>query len=96
MTFLSNIAQYLLSSTADVLPIVVFLFAFQRLVIGERMKNGKQIAIGFLFVVVGLGLFLVGLEQSLFPDLASLCIPFGDCDEVRRELSPSDTSISAL
>ena len=67
MTLLIDIAQSVLSSTADVLPIVVFLFAFQRLVIGERMKNGKQIAVGFLFVVVGLGLFLVGLEQTLFP-----------------------------
>ena len=67
MTLLIDIAQSVLSSTADVLPIVVFLFVFQRLVIGERMKNGKQIAVGFLFVVVGLGLFLIGLEQTLFP-----------------------------
>lgn len=51
----------------DVLPIAVFLFAFQRLVIGEPMPHRGQIAIGFLFVVLGLGLFLVGLERSLFP-----------------------------
>ena len=51
----------------DVLPIVVFLFAFQRLVIGSPMPHRGQIATGFLFVVLGLGLFLVGLEQSLFP-----------------------------
>jgi len=51
----------------DVLPIAIFLFAFQRLVIGEPMRNRGQIAVGFLFVVLGLGFFLVGLEQSLFP-----------------------------
>jgi hypothetical protein len=31
------------------------------------MPNRKNIIVGFLFVVVGLGLFLVGLEQTLFP-----------------------------
>lgn len=55
------------NSTIDVLPIVIFLFAFQRLVIRQPLANGKQIIVGFVFVVVGLGLFLLGLEQSLFP-----------------------------
>jgi hypothetical protein len=59
--------QILLDSATDVLPIAVFLFLFQRLVIGKRMPDGKQIIIGFAFVVVGLGCFLVGLEQALFP-----------------------------
>ena len=57
----------ILKSAIDVLPIVVFLFAFQRLVIGQPLANGKQIAVGFVFVVVGLGLFLLGLEKTLFP-----------------------------
>ena len=55
------------NSTIDVLPIVIFLFAFQRLVIRQPLANGKQIIVGFVFVVVGLGLFLLGLERSLFP-----------------------------
>jgi len=54
-------------SAVDVLPIMIFLFAFQRLVIGGPMPNGRQILIGFFFVALGLGLFLLGLEQSLFP-----------------------------
>jgi len=57
----------LAGSAVDILPIALFLFAFQRLVIGEPMPNGKQILVGFVFVVAGLGLFLVGLEQTLFP-----------------------------
>ena len=57
----------ILRSAIDVLPIVVFLFAFQRIVIGQPLANGKKIAVGFVFVVVGLGLFLFGLERSLFP-----------------------------
>jgi len=59
--------QFIVDSALNVLPIAVFLFAFQRLVIGGPMPNRKQIAVGFLFVVVGLGFFLVGLEQTLFP-----------------------------
>jgi hypothetical protein len=58
---------FVADSALDVLPIVAFLFAFQAFVIGERMPNGGQIIVGFLFVVVGLGLFLEGLELSLFP-----------------------------
>lgn len=54
-------------SAIDVAPIVIFLFAFQRFVIGEPLTNRKQILVGFVFVVVGLGLFLLGLEKTLFP-----------------------------
>jgi len=67
MVAVSEIGYFMLGSAVDVLPIAIFLFAFQRLVIGKKMKNGPQIAVGFLFVVAGLGLFLVGLEQTLFP-----------------------------
>lgn len=59
--------QSVVGSALDVLPIVIFLFVFQRLVVGETLTNWKQISVGFLFVVVGLGLFLVGLEETLFP-----------------------------
>ena len=59
--------QFIADSAVDVVPIAVFLFAFQRLVIGGWMPNLQRIVVGFLFVVIGLGLFLVGLEQTLFP-----------------------------
>ena len=59
--------QFIADSAVDVVPIAVFLFAFQWLVIGGLLPNWKQILVGFLFVVVGLGLFLEGLEQTLFP-----------------------------
>ncbi len=59
--------EFVLDSAVDVAPIAIFLFAFQKFVIGGRMPNLGQAIVGFLFVAVGLGLFLVGLEQSLFP-----------------------------
>jgi hypothetical protein len=60
-------ARFVVDSAVDVLPIAVFLFLFQRFVVGEILANWKQILVGFLFVVLGLGLFLVGLEETLFP-----------------------------
>lgn len=59
--------RFIVGSALDVLPIAIFLFTFQWLVIGGRMPHGRQIVVGFVFVVVGLGLFLEGLELSLFP-----------------------------
>lgn len=67
MELLVDILSFIAGSALDVLPIALFLFIFQRLVIGGPMPNRRQIVVGFLFVVVGLGLFLVGLEQTLFP-----------------------------
>ncbi|MCH9695301.1 MAG: DUF1538 domain-containing protein [Gammaproteobacteria bacterium] len=67
MTLLSESFSFIINSAIDVLPIIVFLFLFQRLVIGEPLANGRRILVGFVFVVVGLGLFLVGLEKTLFP-----------------------------
>ena len=62
-----NAIRFIAGSAIDVLPIALFLFAFQRLVIGGPMPNRNRILVGFGFVVVGHGLFLVGLEQTLFP-----------------------------
>ena len=54
-------------SAEDVAPIVFFLFIFQLFVLRERIPNVSQVVVGFAFVAVGLGLFLVGLEETLFP-----------------------------
>lgn len=67
MDLVIDVFKFVVGSALDVLPIALFLFAFQWLVIGGRIPNGRRIAVGFLFVVIGLGLFLVGLEQTLFP-----------------------------
>jgi hypothetical protein len=55
------------STVLDVLPIALFLLAFQALVIRRPLPNVKRMLAGFTLVIVGLGLFLIGLEQALFP-----------------------------
>lgn len=67
MELIISSVRFIVDSAVDVLPIAVFLFVFQWLIVGETLSNWRQILVGFLFVVVGLGLFLVGLEETLFP-----------------------------
>ena len=67
MDLIRDSLVFVLNSAKDVAPIVIFLFAFQLLVIRERIPNLWQIVVGFVFVTIGLGLFLVGLEKTLFP-----------------------------
>ena len=67
MDLVINTIKFIAGSAVDVLPIAVFLFGFQWLVIGGKLPNSGRIVVGFVFVVIGLGLFLEGLEQTLFP-----------------------------
>jgi len=45
----------------------VILFGFQFLILRRPIPNTPRVLFGFLFVLLGLTLFLVGLEQALFP-----------------------------
>ncbi|HKK13518.1 MAG TPA: DUF1538 domain-containing protein [Gammaproteobacteria bacterium] len=51
----------------DVLPIAAILLGFQWLVIRRPVPNLRRVLMGFVYVVLGLALFLQGLEQALFP-----------------------------
>ena len=67
MDLIIDALMFVLDSAMDVAPIVFFLFVFQLFVMRERIRDVQQVLVGFVFVAVGLGLFLVGLEESLFP-----------------------------
>jgi hypothetical protein len=67
MALILEVLAFIWNSAKDVAPVVIFLFAFQLLVLKERIPDFGVILVGFIFVTVGLGLFLVGLEESLFP-----------------------------
>jgi len=51
----------------DVLPIIMTLFFFQYIILKQPIAHIKQIFKGLCFVVVGLVLFLVGLDEAIFP-----------------------------
>ncbi|GAA4900909.1 DUF1538 domain-containing protein [Ferrimonas pelagia] len=67
MAWLIEIATTLLSTMVDVVPIVAVLFGFQYWVLRQPLAQLKEKLFGLGCVILGLALFLVGLERSLFP-----------------------------
>ena len=67
MELAESIGAVLLRTSVAVLPVACFLFAFHRLILGGQMPHLFRLLAGFGFVVIGLGLFLLGLELGLFP-----------------------------
>jgi hypothetical protein len=67
MQLLNDILYTELLTIRDVIPILVILFGFQLLVLRQPIPNLKRTIIGFIYVLVGLGFFLVGLDKALFP-----------------------------
>lgn len=67
MEYIIKIFQMILDTSIDVIPIVSIIFGFQFFVIRRPIPNLKRVVIGFVYVLVGLSLFLLGLEQALFP-----------------------------
>jgi hypothetical protein len=67
MEMIELLVELFIDTTLDVLPIAAIIFGFQFLVIRKPIKNMKRVMIGMLYVLIGITLFLVGLEQALFP-----------------------------
>lgn len=62
-----NIASKLKSSFLDLLPIIIVVSFFQIVVLQQPFPNLEEILVGLVFVVLGLMLFVEGLEIGLFP-----------------------------
>ncbi len=56
-----------LDTVRDVLPLVCLILFFQIIILRKRPANMKRLIAGSVYVVVGLVLFLIGLEHALFP-----------------------------
>lgn len=67
MEFAVTLLQTGVSTSFDVAPIIAILVLFQVAVLRRKIPNLKRIVMGFVYVLLGLTLFLVGLEEALFP-----------------------------
>jgi hypothetical protein len=67
MSFVAALWDSLGSTFRDVFPIVVIIAFFQLVVLRRPLVNLPRLAWGFAFVIVGLALFLLGLQLALFP-----------------------------
>ncbi len=57
----------LLDSAKDLLPVIIVVAIFQIAILQQPVPNLSDIFIGTIFVVIGLALFVQGLEMGLFP-----------------------------
>ena len=85
---LARVLDALGTTLFDVAPIIIVLFGFQALVLRQRLPHLRRMLIGLVYVVLGLALFLVGLEQALFPigktmaqQLSSFAFVHGHADD---------------
>ena len=67
MEGLIDFGMTLLTMLRDVAPIAAILFGFQIFVLRRKINNPARVATGMVFVLLGLTLFLQGLENALFP-----------------------------
>ncbi len=67
LDFASDFFGTVTTTVFDVLPILAILVVFQVVVLRRRVQNLRGIIAGFLCVLLGLALFLIGLERALFP-----------------------------
>lgn len=64
---IQNLLDTVWTTIIDVLPIVLVIIGFQSLVIRRPIANIERVGFGFVYVLVGLAFFLLGLEMALFP-----------------------------
>lgn len=62
-----GLARTLLDTLWNVLPIALALFGFQFWILRRPIPHLGRTVLGFLYVFLGVGLFLQGLETALFP-----------------------------
>ena len=76
MESLKAIWSAVLDSLRDLLPIILVIGFFQFAVLQQPIPNLGEIVIGIVFVVIGLTLFVQGLNMSLFPIGESMAYSF--------------------
>ena len=65
--FLFPMARRMLDSLRDLTPIILVIAFFQIVVLRQPFPDLANVAVGLVCVMVGLGLFIQGLESGLFP-----------------------------
>ncbi len=76
MESLKAVWAALFDSLRDLLPIILVIGFFQFAVLQQPIPNLGEIVVGIVFVVIGLTLFVQGLNLSLFPIGESMAYSF--------------------
>lgn len=62
-----ELGRMILSTLGDVAPIALFIVFFQGVVLRQPIPKLSRMLLGGVLVVLGLSVFLIGLEKALFP-----------------------------
>jgi len=67
MSMLELFEETFFSTIHDVIPITIVLIGFQLFVLRQKVANAWRVARGFIYVLLGLSFFLMGLQEAIFP-----------------------------
>ncbi len=67
LTYLTDFFSIVLATFRDVLPVILLVVFFQIVVLRKNSFKLPKVILGMVFVVLGLAMFLQGLELALFP-----------------------------
>ena len=67
MDLIADLARTTAATAIDVLPVVLLMLFFHRVVLGQKLANAGAVLIGFGLVIAGLSMLLLGLDNALFP-----------------------------
>ncbi len=64
---LKQIIKLIFDALRDMLPVILVIGFFQTVVLQQPFPNLSGVVVGIVFVILGLALFIRGLEMGLFP-----------------------------
>ncbi|MEO5378249.1 MAG: DUF1538 domain-containing protein [Magnetococcus sp. DMHC-6] len=67
MNTINLLIDTFLNTIIDIAPIVILIVFFQIFILKNTLPRPKRLILGIFFVIIGITLFLVGLEKALFP-----------------------------
>jgi hypothetical protein len=89
--YVMDFVLVLFATLRDVFPILVVIIFFQIVVLKQPIPHLKKVILGGVYVVIGLALFLMGLEKALFPVGEIMATQLSDPEFIGTSLGgPSD------
>lgn len=89
--YVMDFVLVLFATLRDVFPILVVIIFFQIVVLKQPIPHLKKVILGGIYVVIGLALFLMGLDKALFPIGQIMATQLSDPEFIGTTLGgPSD------
>ena len=67
MRFVVDYGLIFLGTLRDIFPILALIVCFQLFILRQPIPHLRRLILGGIYVVIGLAMFLIGLEKALFP-----------------------------